>query len=62
MVRTAAVFPEWLGWLGISVSLLYILGLVGKFVWSSLATAQVVAFSLFLLFVSLVGLRLIKAA
>ena len=61
MVRTA-VFPEWLGWVGISVSLLYILGLVGKFVWSSLTTAQVIAFLLFLLFVILIGLRLIKAA
>ncbi|MBU6392604.1 MAG: hypothetical protein KGQ83_10235 [Planctomycetes bacterium] len=61
MARTA-VFPEWLGLLGIGVALLYILGLVGKLVWSSLATTQVVAFFLFLLFVILIGLRLIRAA
>ncbi len=59
MVRSAA-FPEWLGWMGIVVALLYLFGLLGRFLWSPLATAQAVAFFLFLSFVLTVGLRLIK--
>jgi len=58
MVRTAA-FPHWLGWLGIIVALLYLLGLIGRLLWKPLATAQATAFFLFLSFVLLTGLRLI---
>ena len=58
MVRTA-VFPQWLGWLGIVVASLYLLGLIGRLLWKPLATAQATAFFLFLSFVLLTGLRLI---
>jgi len=58
MVRTA-IFPEWLGWLGIVVALLYLLGLLGRLLWKPLSTAQATAFFLFLSFVLLTGLRLI---
>jgi len=60
MARTA-VFPEWLGWLGIVVALLYLLGLLGRLLWKPLATAQATAFYLFLFlsFVLLTGLRLL---
>ena len=45
MVRTA-VFPQWLGWLGILVAGLYLVGLAGRLWWRPLATAQGVAFFL----------------
>ncbi len=50
MVRSA-VFPEWMGWMGIVVALLYLFGLLGRFLWSPLAAAQAAAFFLFLSFV-----------
>jgi len=35
-------------------------GLLGRFIWSPLSTAQVVAFFLFLSYVPLIGLRLFR--
>lgn len=58
MVRTA-VFTGWLGWLGILVAGLYLFGLAGRLWWKPLATAQGVAFFLFLAFVLLTGLWLV---
>lgn len=59
-VRTA-VLPGWLGWLGIVVAALYLLGLVGSLWWRPMAAAQGVAFFLFLTFVLLTGLLLLRA-
>jgi len=60
MVRTAT-FPIWLGWLGLLVAGLYLVGLAGRLWWRPLATAQGVAFFLFLAFVLLTGWRLLGA-
>lgn len=60
IVRTA-VFPGWLGWLGILVAALYLLGLVGLLWWRPIAALQGVAFFLFLTFVMLTGLLLLRA-
>ncbi len=59
MVRTT-VFPEWLGWLGITVAILYLTGLIGKLIWAALATSQIAAFFFFLLFVLLTGINLLR--
>lgn len=58
MVRTAA-FPAWLGWLGILVAALYLMGLVGRLSWRPLAAAQGAAFFFFLIFVLLMGVYLL---
>jgi hypothetical protein len=55
------MFPEWLGWLGILVGSLYLLGIMGRVFWNPLGTARGIAFFLFLAFVVLTGLRLLKA-
>jgi hypothetical protein len=59
IVRTA-VFPGWLGWLGIVVAVLYLLGLAGSLWWRPIAALQGVAFFLFLTFVLLIGLLLLR--
>ena len=59
MLRTE-LFSNWLGWLGITVAGLYLLGLVGRLWWRPLTVMQSVAFFLFLAFVLLTGLRLLE--
>jgi hypothetical protein len=62
MTRTgSAIFPEWLGWLGITVGAFYLFGIIGRLFWSPLGTSRGIAFVLFLAFVVLTGIRLLRA-
>lgn len=53
------VFPQWLGWLAVTVALLYILGLLGRFIWSHFIISQAVAFFLFLFYMIMLAIRLL---
>ncbi|MGQ3684318.1 MAG: hypothetical protein ACUBOA_04785 [Candidatus Loosdrechtia sp.] len=62
MIRTdSAIFPEWLGWLGVTVGALYLFGIIGRLFWSPLGMSRGIAFVLFLAFVVLTGIQLLKA-
>ncbi|HHT9118981.1 MAG TPA: hypothetical protein ACFYD3_00355 [Candidatus Hypogeohydataceae bacterium YC41] len=52
-------FPQYLGWLGIIVSVLWILGIISRILYPIHLLQGLVLFS-FLLWVFLTGLRLIK--
>ncbi len=54
-------FPQYLGWLGILVSILWILSLISRILYPIQSLQGLVLFS-FLLWVFLTGLRLIKLA
>lgn len=62
MIRTTSpIFPEWLGWLGVTAGSLYLFGIIGRLFWNPLGTVKGIAFFLFLAFVVLTGIKLLRA-